>query len=367
MNTDVLIIGAGLIGASTALQLAMRGCRCIVIDKDSPGRHASGANAGGLRQLNRDPAEIPLTVEAAKMWHNIEALVDSDCDARFPGQLRIAENQSDMDKLEQRAAMVRGMGYQHEEMIGKKELYQLVPALSPHCVGALICREDGYGRPYHALTAFRRKAESLGVTFHSSTEVYSIEQEGEGWEVRTSQGTYSSNILVNCAGAWAGKLAGLMSEPVPLTPKALMLMVTERLPHFVEPVMGAASRKLSFKQMQNGTLIIGGALVARLDFAQEKTDIDWHQLAQSANTVVDFFPQLRDVRIVRAWAGIEAFMPDNIPVIGPSQTVKNAYHAFGFSAHGFQLSPVIGRIMAQLILDGRSGLPIEPFSISRFH
>ena len=366
MNTDVLIIGAGLIGASTALQLAMRGCRCTVIDKDSPGRHASGANAGGLRQLNRDPAEIPLTVEAVKMWHNIEALVDSDCDARFPGQLRVAENQSDMDALDQRAAMVRGMGYQHEEMIGKKELYQLVPALAPHCVGALICREDGHGRPYHALTAFRRKAESLGVTFHSSTEVFSIDQEGDVWQVRTSQGMFNSQIIVNCAGAWAGKLAGLVNEPVPLTPKALMLMVTERLPHFVDPVMGAVSRKLSFKQMQNGTLIIGGALVAKLDFALEQTDIDWHQLAQSANTVVDFFPQLKDVRIVRAWAGIEGFMPDNIPVIGPSQTVKNAYHAFGFSAHGFQLSPVIGRIMAQLILDGRSDLPIEPFSISRF-
>jgi len=367
MNTDVLIIGAGLIGTSTALQLAMRGCHCIVIDKASPGRHASGSNAGGLRQLNRDPAEIPLSVAAAKMWHDIENLVGSDCDARFPGQIRVAENQSDMHKLEQRAAMVRSMGYQHEEIIGRKELYQIVPALAPHCVGALICREDGYARPYHALTAFRQKAESLGASFHSDCEVYSITQEGDGWSARTSRGTYNSGIVVNCAGAWAGELAAQIQEPVPLTPKALMLMVTERLPHFVDPVMGAASRKLSFKQMQNGTLIIGGALVAKLDFAQQRTDIDWQQLTDSAKTVIDFFPQLKDVRIVRAWAGIEGFMPDNIPVIGASQKVNNAYHAFGFSAHGLQLSPVIGRIMAQLILDGHSELPIEPFSISRFN
>ena len=366
MNTEVLIIGAGLMGASTALQLAMRGCQCIVIDKESPGRHASGANAGGLRQLNRDPAEIPLTVAAAKMWRDIKSLVDSDCDARFPGQLRVAENKSDMQKLEQRAEMVRSMGYQHEEIITKKELYQLVPALSPHCVGALICREDGYGRPYHALTAMRRKAESLGVVFQSLTEVHGIDQQGAGWQVRTSQGVINSDLLVNCAGAWAGKLAGMMNEEVPLTAKALMLMVTERLPHFVDPVMGAASRKLSFKQMQNGSLIIGGALVAKLDFEQEKTEIDWRQLAKSASTVVDFFPQLKDVRIVRAWAGIEGFMPDNIPVIDTSKTMNNAYHAFGFSAHGFQLSPVIGQIMSQLILDGSSELPIEPFSISRF-
>jgi sarcosine oxidase subunit beta len=367
MNSDVLIIGGGLIGSSIALQLAMRGCHCTVIEKASPGRHSSGVNAGGLRLLNRDPAEIPLSVEASKMWRDIESLVDSDCDARFPGQIRVAENKADMEKLEQRAAMVRLLGYQHEEIIGKKELYQLVPALGEGCIGALINRTDGYARPYHALTAFRRKAESLGVKYYSSTEVYNIEKEGENWKLKTSEGIFSSSILVNCAGAWANKFATLLDEPVPLTAKALMLMVTERLPHFVDPVMGAASRKLSFKQMQNGSLIIGGALVAKLNFEKEKTDIDWAQLAESPDTVVSFFPQLKDVRIVRAWAGIEGFMPDNIPVISQSQTHSNGYHAFGFSAHGFQLFPVIGKLMAQLILDGKSELPIAAFNINRFN
>lgn len=367
MNGDVIIIGGGLMGASTALQLALRGCRCIVLEKDKPGRHSSGVSAGGLRKLNRDPAEIPLTVEAAKMWRSIETLLDSDCDVRFPGQLRVAENAADMEKLERRAALVRSLGYKHEEMIDRKELYRLVPALSPHCVGGLLCREDGYARPYHALTAFRRKAQSLGVTFRSDTKVTALRRDGDAWQVRTTQGVFSAPLLVNCAGAWANTIAGMLDEPVPLTPRALALMVTERLPHFVDPVMGAASRKLSFKQMQNGTLIIGGALVAKLDFAREKTGIDWLKLAESADTVLSFFPQLKNVRIVRAWAGIEAFMPDNIPVIGASQIHDNAYHAFGFSAHGFQLSPIVGRIMAELILDGRSTLPIEPFAIGRFN
>ncbi len=367
MNSDVIIIGGGLMGSSSALQLAMRGYRCIVLDKACPGRHASGVNAGGLRQLNRDPAEIPLTVEAAKMWRNIRFLLDTDCDARFPGQIRVAENQEDMNKLEQRAALVRSMGFEHEQIIDKKALYKQVPALSPHCIGALACHEDGYARPYHALTAFRLKAESLGVSYHSSTEVYSLRQEDTHWQIRTSKGTFSSLILVNCAGAWSNRIAALLNEPVPLSPKALMMMVTERLPHFIDPVIGAASRKLSFKQMQNGTLIIGGAQQARLDFEQEKTDIDWSRLSESAATVLTFFPQLKNIRLVRAWAGIESFMPDNLPVISASQTFNNAFHAFGFSAHGFQLSPVIGRIMAELIIDGHSQLPISPFHIGRFN
>ena len=144
-----------------------------------------------------------------------------------------------------------------------------------------------------------------------------------------------------------------------------MMMVTERLPRFVEPVLGAASRKLSFKQMPNGTLLIGGAHLARLDFSRQRTEIEWRKMAVSARSVLALFPQLKDVRIVRTWAGVEAFMPDHLPVISAG-CEDGIYHAFGFSAHGFQLSPVVGEIMAQLIVDGKSALPIEAFSIKRF-
>lgn len=367
MKTEVLIIGGGLIGSSTALQLAMRGCSCIVIERDSAGRHASGVNAGGLRQLNRAVEEIPLTVEAAKIWRNIKELVGSDCDARFPSQIRVAENSADMEKLQQRQTLVESLGYKHEQLITKKELYDLVPALSPHCVGGLICREDGYGRPYHALTAFRHKAQSLGVKYFTNNEAYRINKLDNVWQVRTQNGDFEADVIVNCAGAWANQFVETLGEKAPLIPQTPMMMVTERLPHFIDPVIGAASRKLSFKQMQNGTLVIGGAHLAQFDFKKQTTEMDWHKLSESAQTVMALFPQLKDVRIVRTWAGLEAFMPDNLPVICPSSTMGNAYHAFGFSAHGFQLSPIIGVIMSQLILDGKSSLPIEAFSIKRFH
>lgn len=366
MKTEVLIIGGGLMGFSTALHLAMRGTRCMVLDKDSPGRHASGVNAGGLRQLNRHPAEIPLSVAAAAMWHDIAALVDSDCDARFPGQIRVAENASDMQALEERASMVRALGYHHEEIIGRRELYQLVPALTPHCEGALICRSDGYGRPFHALDAFRRKALSLGVAYHAAARVDAMEHGSQGWRLTTPKGEFRAPVLVNCAGAWAGRIAAALGDEVPVTAAAPMLMITERLPHFVDPVIGAASRKLSFKQMQNGTLLIGGAHLAELDMARQRTEMNWAKLASSARTVTALFPQLKNVRIVRTWAGIEAFVPDNLPVIDRSRGSADAYHAFGFSAHGFQLSPVVGKILSQLILDGESELPIQAFAVARF-
>jgi sarcosine oxidase subunit beta len=361
-----MVIGGGLMGSSTALHLAMRGQRVVVVEKDSPGRHASGVNAGGLRQLNRHPAEIPLTVAAAEVWRNIRSLVDSDCDVKLAGQLRVAEDPDDLEKLERRAALVRSLGYHHEQIIGRDHLYRLAPALAPHCVGALYSAWDGFARPYHALTAFRHKAESLGVVYRSGQRVTGLERSGEGWRLVTDDDRFEGAMLANCAGAWSSRVCAALGEPVPLHTGAPMMMVTERLPHFLDPVVGAASRKLSFKQMQNGTVLIGGAHLARHDMGRETTEIDFIKLRESSRTAIELFPRMRRVRIVRCWAGLEAFMPDQIPVIGPSSTAPGVWHAFGFSAHGFQLSPVVGRILSELILDGTSSLPIEPFSIRRF-
>lgn len=366
MSADVIIVGGGLMGLSTALHLARRGTKAIVLDKQSPGRHASGVNAGGLRQLNRNIAEIPLTVAAAKIWKNIRDLVDDDCDVMLNGQVRVAETDAELQTLQARVDTLQTQGFQHERIIDKERLYKLVPRLVSGCVGALYNPDDGFARPFHATTAFRHKATALGAQIYTGVEVCGIEKSNDGWKVDTNQGTFSAPIIVNCAGAWANRFAEMFEESVPLTPKAPMLMVTERLSPFLDVVVGAVGHKLSFKQMQNGTVIIGGAHTAQLDFEQEQTEINFADLKTSAQTVTQLFPHMGPARIVRTWAGIEGFMPDNIPVIGTSAKAAGVFHAFGFSAHGFQLSPIVGRIMSELILDGKTDLPIEPFDIRRF-
>ncbi|NNJ94380.1 MAG: FAD-binding oxidoreductase [Halobacteria archaeon] len=366
MNADVVIVGGGLMGSSAALHLAMRGQRVIVMEKDSPGRHASGVNAGGLRQLNRHPAEIPLAAAAARLWRDIQSLVDSDCDVKLSGQVRVAENEADMRLLEERAAQVRALGYEHEIIIDREQLYRLVPRLAPHCVGALYTRDDGFARPFHALTAFRHKAESLGVQYRTGSRVHEVARQGEDWQVVTDRGCVSAPVLVNCSGAWSQALCSMLGEPVTVNTGAPMMMVTERLPHFLDPVVGAASRKLSFKQMQNGTVLIGGAHLANYDMKSETTAIDFIKLSESARSAVELFPHVRDAHIVRTWAGLEAFTPDHLPVISPGSCATGVFHAFGFSAHGFQLSPIVGLILSELIIDGKSELPIGPFSIKRF-
>jgi sarcosine oxidase subunit beta len=172
--------------------------------------------------------------------------------------------------------------------------------------------------------------------------------------------------VVNAAGAWADRIAAQLGEPVPLEVIAPMLMVTSRLPVFIEPVVILRGRKLSFKQLGNGTVVIGGGHLAVPYRDENRTVIDWRKLSESARTVWELFPAMRAATIVRAWAGIEARMPDDIPVVGPSATSEGVFHQFGFSAHGFQLGPGTGAVMAELVATGATNLPIDGLGIERF-
>ncbi len=365
-TADVVVIGGGLHGCSAALHLARAGVSALVLEKNYVGRHASGVNAGGVRTLSRHEAEVPLALAAMDLWHRLGELVDDDCGFETHGQVRVAEDEHDAQSLRSREARMRSLGYTHERWIDRDELFARVPALARHCLGGLLAERDGAALPYQTTAAFRRKAQSLGQRFFEGVRAQRLQRTGDAWSVDTDRGSFAGRVLVNCAGAWADRLCAQLGEPVPLEAIAPMMMVTLRMPRFLEPVVLGTARPLSFKQTQEDTVLIGGGRRARLELEAETTELDFRELAASARTVRDLFPVMRAATIHRGWAGIEARMPDDIPVIGPSSTMPNAYHAFGFSAHGFELAPIVGRILAELITTGRTGLPIAPFSITRF-
>jgi sarcosine oxidase subunit beta len=301
-----------------------------------------------------------------ELWHSIRDLVDDDCGFESHGQIKVAENEAEFESLRQRVESVRALGFGHEELIGQAELRALVPAISEHCVGAILCRDDGAALPYRTVLAFRRKAESLGARFVEGTRVTGLSRAGAVWRLETDRGALEAPVVVNAAGAWAGRIAAALGEPVPLEAIAPMLMITARMPPFLKPVLGATARPLSFKQFANGTVLIGGGHRGRAWPDENRTELDFGKLAVSAQTVLDLFPIMRGAEILRCWAGIEARMPDDIPVVGPSATSESAFHAFGFSAHGFQLGPIVGALIAELVTTGRSNLPLSPFRIDRF-
>lgn len=364
--TDIIVIGGGLHGLSAALHLARAGRRVVILERSWVGRHASGATAAGVRTLNRHPAEIPISLEALEMWHGIEAIVGDHCGFHAGGQVLVAEDPSHLPILERRLAMMRDAGYRHEELIDRAELLRLVPAIAPHCTAALVTRRDGAADPHRTLEAFRRSAEAAGVIIHEGFGVTAIERVGSDWRVRTVQRDFTAPIIVNAAGAWAGKIAAMVGDHIPLGLKASMMIVTERVAPLLKPVVSVVERPLSFKQSDQGTLVIGGGLQGRADIEAQRSFVDFSELAKGARTATDLFPSIGTVRIVRTWAGIEAKTDDHLPVVGASPGASGVFHAFGFSGHGFQLVPVVGAILTDLIVHGATARPIERLSAIRF-
>lgn len=368
-TADLVIVGGGIQACSTALHARMRGLSVIVIEKDTVARHASGVNAGGVRRMNRDYAELALSQRSMEIWNRIETLLDDDCGFQRAPQIKVAETEAQLDEMRARVADLSSMGYDHEVVLDQTQLRALVPAVSPHLIGALASLDDGFALPYQTTFAFQRKARALGACFHEGLAVEAVRRQGADWQISCRGGeTFTGRYLLNCTGAWAGRLARQLGENAPIEAVAPMMLVTARLPHFCNAVVGGpVGRPLSFKQMANGTVVIGGGRRGTPDPDTNVSEIRFEHLRLSAAAALAIFPIMAQATIVRSWSGLEGFTPDDLPILGRSSTAENAFYACGFSGHGFQLGPGVGEVMAELIATSSTSTPIEKMSIKRFN
>jgi sarcosine oxidase subunit beta len=364
---DIIVIGAGIHGCSLAMQLAMRGMKVLVLEKEYAARHASGVNAGSVHHIPRLTAELPLAELTLRMWHQIAELLDGDdCGFRQVGHTKIAETQSDVAPMQAISHGVAKHCTIREEYLDRDALRGREPQLARSCVAGIFSPECGYALPARTVDNFRRKAVRLGVEFRFDVEVTGIRRSGTNWYVATRKDNFEAPLLVNCAGAWGDRVARWANEEMSLTPLALMMSVTAPMPRVMNSVIGLTYRLLSIKQFENGTVVIGGGYRGTPDLETGLTRLSYARLGYNLRAATEVFPILRHARIVRCWAGIEGRSPDGLPIIGPSATEEGLWHAFGFSTHGFYLGPAVGHVLAETIVSGTSPVPIEAMHIARF-
>jgi sarcosine oxidase subunit beta len=365
-KADVAIVGGGLQGCATAFFLAARGASPMVIEKDYVSRHASGVNGGGVRTLNRHLAEVPLALASRRLWDQLPDLIGDDGGFVVTGQLRIAETEEGVEALRQRCAALGGAGYSHERLIGADDIRRLAPAVTPRALAALHVPTDGYASPYRVTTGFRHAAARKGASILEGVTVKGAERRGQIWRLTLSDETaVEAPIVINCAGAWAPRLAAMLGDALPIAANGSMQMVTARMPRFLDPVVGAVGRSMSVKQFPNGTTVIGGGRRSPVDLATNESSLNLSGLSMAMRDAMEVFEPLRRARVVRFWSGIEGFTPDHLPIVGAGRQ-EGVLHAAGFSAHGFQLGPIIGTILADLVTHATTDQPIVPFALERF-
>ena len=364
--TDVIIIGGGMIGLSTALHLARVGKQVTLVEKNFPGKHASGVNAGGVRSLKRDPIELPLIHGAMEMWHHMEALVGSDCGFFKTGYLVAAETDKDMAELEERAAFTRGLGYDNELVIDARDLKKWAPAIADHCLGGLMSTSDGHASPAETCRAYHQAACAAGAVVHANCRVLDLEITSAGFKVTTdTQGVLEAEQVLNCAGAWAGEIGKMVGEELPITPVGPSVIVTAPMPRMFHRFVTANKRKLWFNQAKNRSILICGGYLAEVDMAAEATHLRFDALQQCVQTALDLFDVVGDIPIVRAWAGLDGDTPDILPIMDRSRIHPGLMHACGFSKHGFALSPMVGKVMAQALSGRTPEISLDAYRLDR--
>lgn len=368
---DVLIIGGGLQGCAIALFLARAGKRVTVLEKHRCGRHASGVNAGGIRMLMRNPAAYPLAMHAMGLWENLSDILGPALarEVEFTGgvgQIAIALDDEEMTWCQNRVVEMAAAGLGEEELLDSATLRKLLPDVTEAALGGLISHRDGHGNPARTAHAFAKAAAAAGAEVIEECRVLgAVPIGGGGWKLETEQGIFESGMLVNCAGAWGADFAVSLDEELPMTVLALSMMVTARVRQFLKPVALGVTRPLSFKQTEAGTLVIGGGVLGQPMLASDTSFAIMDRMAASAATLLEFFPHLENIPIIRCWTGLEGETPDGLPYIGPSQRHDGLWHVFGFCGEGFHLSPAVGDIVAKSLITGSVQPMLAPFGLDR--
>jgi sarcosine oxidase subunit beta len=364
IDTEVAIIGGGIVGASAALFLRRRGVPVTLLEAGVCGAKASGVNYGGVRRQGRPLEQMPLARRAHQLWGQLPALIGTDGEYVRSGHLKLARSDADVAELERYRHATRGFGM-NLEMLDRAALDRRFGWLGATVIGGSLCPEDGHANPRLVSLAFALAARRAGAEVREQLAVDSAVHDGERFILRAGAALeLRARRLLNCAGAWAHRFAAAFGEAVPETAIHPLMMVTEPLPPFMTVSLGMQGGGIYARQVDRGNCVIGGGrgVSSSPDFARPGRA----QIAALLGKAADLLPTLRGAHVIRFWSGVEGSMPDHNPVLGPSATTPGLFHGFGFSGAGFQIGPAAGEVLADLAATGTTEIPIDAFRIDRY-
>ena len=364
--TDVVVVGGGVIGCSIAYHLAREATTVTVIERAMPASPpaASWASAGGLRAQGRHAADRPLALEAASRWRTLERELDADLAVSLGGHLHVAESADEASVVEARVRADRAGGLAIELVEGAR-LREIAPVLARTAVAGAWTAGDGQADPVLVTRAFAAAARRGGVRFLAGEARPSVDATGAVVGVVTSDGErLASAKVVLATGAWSAALLADLGLGLPLRWRALQMLRSAPAPFRCAPTLTAVGRNLSLKQSPDATILVGGRWFGVGTGAIPRAAPDIASGARQWDGATALVPALQRLAVVARWAGVEAQTLDGLPLIGPSD-VEGLYLATGFSNHGFQISPAVGRLVAaDLIAPG--AVALAPFRPQRF-
>jgi len=366
-KADIVIIGGGVMGCAIAYNLAKEGLKPVVIEKSDIGGEASGSNGGGVRQSARNLKEMPLAMESIQIYGQLHEELGMDVEYMREGNLRLCTSEEEMEAMRQAVANQKTVGLELK-MLDRKQVLEINPHVGDKVIGASFCPTDGHVNPFLVTYGFFKKAKSLGARFYTHEEVQEIRmQKGRVNGVVTDKNTFETDLVVDAAGVAGRKVSNMVGLDLPMRPIFSEALITEAYPPLFKQMVGHAKGLFYGRQTAHGSFFWGG-FVGTEQFIYREGKPLFHYIGPAiSQMVLDFFPVLKDLNVIRMWSGLIAQMSDAIPVLGFTSEVPGFVFATGFSGHGFGLAPVIGRLISELILDCSTSIPINDFCYGRFY
>ncbi|MBY3258804.1 FAD-binding oxidoreductase [Rhizobium laguerreae] len=364
---DVVVTGAGLFGTFTAFFLRRRSLNVALVDSGFVGAQSSGANFGNLRLQGRAALQYPLSLQAQLFWERFDTEIGESCEYDRTGHLYIARTQKGLEKLFGYAEASRCNGLEIE-VVDRADLKSRFPFLSPDIAAASYSARCAVANPRLATPAVARAFLRDGGRLFEGQRVSEIVPNSGSFTLRTMEGRhFTATKVVNAAGGWANSLAKTFGEEVPMFSAGPPQFVTEPLPYMLRPIVQAVEGDVIVRQIARGNIIFAGYPRTRSQADGEHTYVPPQKIVQGMASLASVIPSFANAEVIRNWSGVEGYLPDMLPVVGPSQTVPGLFHAFGGSGGGFQVAPAVGDCLAALVADEQPACDLHPYRIDRFN
>lgn len=363
-SSDAVVVGGGVMGLFTALNLAEQGRSVTVVERRRIWSEASAVNAGSLAAQNKLPPLVPYTLAAFEVWKALPERIGCDVDYRQTGGYKIATTPQEVTRLRAGLEAQRSVGLPVRFM-EQQDIRSETPWMSEAVLAATYCPLDSFASPIRVGPGLHRTLKSLGVAIAEDTDIRSIDVSGDRVLLDTDAGSFRASQLVIAAGAWSGQVAAIIGSRIPMTLDVNMVSVTEPAPFVIGKIVTHARGILTLKQVSNGSCLIGGGWQGAGSIDDQRKDIDFDQLVHNLILANRIIPGLGPLHILRSWAGYEGVSPDSLPYLGRLPGFDNVYMA-ACARGGFTLGPLFGQLLGELMVKGRSSMPIEAFHPGRF-
>ncbi len=367
---DVVIVGGGAHGLACAYYLAAEHgiTNVAVIERGYIGSGGSGRNTAIIRSNYLTPEGVRFYDESVRLYEQMATELDFNVMFSQRGHLTLAHTDGAVRTMRRRAEVNRLQGVE-SELIWPDEIRRLCPGIdvSDHprypILAALYHPPGGIVRHDAVVWGYAHQADRRGVHIHQQTAVTGIDVRGESVVgVETTGGYIRTGTVLNATAGWGSTIADMAGVRLPLTTFPLQACVTEPLKPFLDVVIVSGSLHVYVSQSDRGELVMGASVDPYTSYSMDSSLAFMESIA---GHMLELFPFLSKVRVLRQWAGLCDMTPDYSPIMGFTP-VRGFLVDVGWGTYGFKASPICGRTMAELIAGDRTPDLIHPFRLSRF-